>query len=112
MEKKQFTTVANAKRFANVSYLGSINSSAKIAKNGKVSKQYTYVLYLLPHKASGYNVCPMATKECIAGCLNTSGRVIMDIGNTNAILTARLRKTQLFFEQRDLFILQMVIVCD
>jgi hypothetical protein len=101
MEK--FTTKAAAKRFANVSYLGGINTSSKIKKNGKVSHQYTYILYLLPHKASGYQVCPMATKECIAGCLNTSGRVIMDIGNTNAILTARLRKTQLFFEQRELF---------
>jgi len=100
----KFTTKAAAKRFANVSYLGSINSSAKIAKNGKISHQYTYVMYLLPHKASGYQVCPMATKECIAGCLNTSGRVIMDIGNTNTILTARLRKTRLFFEQRDLFL--------
>jgi len=98
-----FTTKAAAKRFANVSYLGSINSSAKIAKNGKVSHQYTYVMYLLPHKASGYQVCPMATKECIAGCLNTSGRVIMDINNTNCILTARLLKTRLFFEQRNLF---------
>ena len=60
-------------------------------------------MYLLPHKASGYQVCPMATIECIAGCLNTSGRVIMDINNTNAILTARLLKTRLFFEQRELF---------
>lgn len=98
-----FTTIAEAKRFANVSYLGSINSSAKIVKNQKVSNNYTYVIYLLPHKASGYQVCPMATNECIAGCLNTSGRVIMDIGNTNTILTARLRKTKLFFEQRNLF---------
>jgi hypothetical protein len=99
----EFTTKAAASKFANVSYLGSINSSAKIAKNGKVSNNYTYVLYLLPHKASGYQVCPMATTECIKGCLNTSGRVIMDINNTNAILSARLRKTRLFFEQRDLF---------
>ena len=98
-----FSTIAQAKRDVNVSYLGSINSSAKIIKNKKVSNNYTYVLYLLPHKASGYQVCPMATPECIAGCLNTSGRVIMDIGNTNSILSARLRKTRLFFEQRDLF---------
>ena len=103
MEKIQFTTKAQAKRDAMVSYLGGINNSSKLLKNGKVSHQYTYVLYLLPSKASGYQVCPAATKECIAGCLNTSGRVIMDIGNTNAILTARLRKTKLFFEQRDLF---------
>lgn len=99
----EFTNQAEAKKFAKVSYLGGINTSAKIEKNGKVSNNYTYILYLLPHKASGYNVCPMATKECIVGCLNTSGRVIMDIDNANTILTARLRKTKLFFEQRNLF---------
>lgn len=100
---ENFTTKAAASRFAKVSYLGSINSSAKIKKNGKVSKQYTYILYLLPAKASGYQVCAGATKECIAGCLNTSGRVIMDINNANNILTARYKKTRLFFEQRELF---------
>lgn len=102
MEK--FTTKAAAKRFANVSYLGGINTSSKIKKNGKVSHQYTYSLYLLPAKASGYQVCAGATKECIAGCLNTSGRVIMDINNANNILTARYKKTRLFFEQRELFL--------
>jgi len=108
MEQLNFTTIAQAKRDAKVSYLGSLNSSAKLLKNKKVSNQYTYILYLLPHKASGYNVCPMATDECILGCLNTSGRVIMDIGTTNTILTARLRKTKLFFEQRDLFMRWMI----
>lgn len=103
MQNFTFTSMAQAKRLANVSYLGSINSSAKIVKNKKVSNQYTYILYLLPHKASGYQVCPMATKECIAGCLNTSGRVIMDINNSNCILSARLKKTELFFEQRQFF---------
>lgn len=98
-----FTTKAQAKRDARVSYLGSINSSAKIKKNKKVSMQYTYILYLLPAKASGYQVCAGATKECIGGCLNTSGRVIMDINNSNTILTARFKKTCLFFEQRSLF---------
>jgi hypothetical protein len=101
---ENFTTKAAAKKFANVSYLGGINTSSKIAKNGKVSHQYTYSLYLLPAKASGYQVCAGATKECIKGCLNTSGRVIMDINNANNILTARYKKTRLFFEQRDLFL--------
>lgn len=103
MEQLKFTTKAQAKRDAGVSYLGSINSSAKIKKNEKKSMQYTYILYLLPAKASGYQVCAGATKECIEGCLNTSGRVIMDINNANAILTARFRKTCLFFEQRSMF---------
>ena len=96
-----FTTISQAKKATGLSYLGSINSSSKLEKNGKVSGQYTYVMYLAPALASGFNVCPMATEECIAGCLNTSGRVKMD--NKNIILNSRIKKTQLFFNERDFF---------
>jgi hypothetical protein len=101
----EFKTIGSAKRLTKLSYLGQVNSSAKIAKNLKTSNNLTYVLYLLPAKASGYNVCAMATTECIDGCLNTSGRVKMqelDV-STNTILNARYRKTRLFFEQRNFF---------
>jgi len=97
----EFITISKAVKATGLAYLGDINSSSKIKKNQKVSNNYTFIMYLLPHKASGYNVCPMATKECILGCLNTSGRVIMDI--TNRILNSRLTKTKLFFEQREFF---------
>ena len=97
----KFETISKAKKETGLSYLGSINSSAKIAKNGKVSKQMTYSLYLMPAKFSGYNTCPMATEECIAGCLNTSGRVKLDTKNN--ILNARDKKTKLYFEERDFF---------
>ena len=100
-KQKIFTTKSQAVKDTGLSYLGAINSSTKLAKNGKVSNQYTYILYLMPHKASGYNVCPMATKECISGCLNTSGRVILD--TENKILNSRIAKTKLFFEQREFF---------
>lgn len=98
----QFTTIAQAKKATNVSYLGGINSSSKLAKNGKVSNQFTYSLYLAPASLSGFNTCPMATKECIAGCLNTSGRVKMD--KKNIIVNSRIAKTQLFFNQREFFL--------
>ncbi len=59
----------------------------------------TGVLHLAPHMASGYNVCPMATAECIATCLNTSGR-----GAMQKIQQARIRRTKMFFEDRDNFL--------
>jgi hypothetical protein len=97
----KFTTIANAKTQTGLSYLGSINSSAKIVKNGKVSNQMTYILYLAPANTSGYNVCPNATNECKLGCLNTSGRVKLDVKNN--ILNARDKKTKLFFEHNEFF---------
>ena len=67
---------------------------------------YTAVLHLAPHKLAGLgNVCPWASAECIAACLNFAGRggigagSIADIhaGRTNAIQLARVRKTREFF---------------
>lgn len=101
-----FSTVSKAKKETNLAYLGNINVSSKLAKNKKVSKQFTYILYLAPAKLSGYNVCPKATKECITGCLNTSGRVKMD--NKNIIVNARIKKTKLFFEHREFFMKWLV----
>jgi len=85
------------------SYIGSINSSSKIMKTNKVLNIDTYAMYLAPSDLSGKNVCPMATKECISGCLNTSGRSKnMDISYL-MIRNARVNKTKFFFEQREMF---------
>ena len=94
-----------AKIDTGIDYLGYVGSSSKIKKNSKVLNIDTFVLYLAPYKSSGYNVCHGATKECIAGCLNTSGRVIMEINsdNENRILNARIKKTKLFHENREFF---------
>lgn len=56
-------------------------------------------LHLAPASLSGYNVCPRATDECKAFCLNTSGR-----GAMSKVQAARVRKTREFFENRDDFI--------
>lgn len=101
----EFKTRSKAKKQTNISYLSSINSSSKIKKNGKHG-MYTFVLYLAPSKLSGYNTCPMATKECINGCLNTSGRTIID--NKNTIQNARINKTKLYFEHREFFMKWLV----
>jgi hypothetical protein len=84
------------------SYIGSVNSSSKIAKTNKVLEIDTYVQYLAPSNLSGHNVCAMATKECIAGCLNTSGRAKMNKSYI-AIMNARMNKTKLFYSDRNLF---------
>jgi len=101
----EFKSIAQAKKDIGVSYLGGCGTSSKIKKNFKVLNIDTYILYLAPHKASGYNVCPMATKDCIAGCLNTSGRAGMEIksNNNNNIMNARIAKTKLFFEDKEYF---------
>lgn len=83
-------------------YLGSVNSSSKIAKTDKVLDIDTFVLYLAPASLSGHNVCAKATKECITGCLNTSGRAKMPKSGI-AIMNARINKTKFFYDQREQF---------
>ena len=65
----------------------------------------TYILHLAPASLSGHNVCPKATQGCIDSCLNTAGRggMFKKGENTNTIQKARIRKTNLFFDNRDLF---------
>ena len=65
----------------------------------------TYILHLAPASLSGHNTCPKATAGCMAACLNTAGRggMFKKGENTNTIQKARIRKTQLFYSNRDLF---------
>jgi len=100
----QFTTISQAKKDTGLSYIGSVNSSAKMLKSQKNSKQYTYIIYLAPAKTSGYQVCPFATKECKLGCLATSGHAGMEIASGgDRIQNARIKKTKLFFEHNEFF---------
>jgi hypothetical protein len=66
----------------------------------------TYILHLAPADVSGYNTCPKATAGCKAACLNTAGRggMFKKGETTNVIQQARIRKTKLFFENRDAFL--------
>ena len=65
----------------------------------------TYILHLAPHTLSGHNTCPKATAGCSAACLNTAGRGGMFKRGefTNNIQKARIRKTELFYENRNQF---------
>lgn len=100
---KKFTSIAQAKKETGLSYLGGVNISQKIVKSQKVNNIMTYCIYLAPANVSGYNVCSHATKECKIGCLATSGRVKMESENNTKITDARIKKTKLFFENREYF---------
>lgn len=97
----KFTNVSQAKKLTGLSYLGGVATSSKISKGLKYNEA-TYILYLAPASMSGYNVCPMSTAECRAACLNESGHNRIDI-KKNAINNARIKKTKLFFEEREFF---------
>jgi hypothetical protein len=75
-------------------------SNEKIAKSNKQQKDFSIIMHLAPAKLSGHNVCPMATPGCIKACLNTAGRGIYSYTQQ-----ARIKKTKLFFEHRNLFAL-------
>ena len=65
----------------------------------------TYILHLAPADLSGYETCPKRTVGCTAACLNTAGRggMFKKGETTNVIQKARIRKTQMFFEERMYF---------
>lgn len=64
----------------------SIESDAKTAKGSK-NGYLTGILYLAPHKITGFNICPFA-KTCIKDCLFNAGR-----GRFANITEARIIKT-------------------
>jgi len=69
----------------------------------------TYILHLAPYTLSGKNTCPKATPGCIASCLNLAGRggMFKKGENTNVIQQARIRKTNLFYSDREAFFNQL-----
>lgn len=89
-----------AKKDITVTYLSSVNSSAKIVKGDKLNYDTT-ILYLTPANFSGFEVCAGRSLGCTKLCLNESGRVILD--SKGNILLARYIKTLLFFANREYF---------
>lgn len=81
----------------------SIDTNAKTIK-GQKQGFMTGILYLAPYTLSGVNLCPMAEKaQCHVACLNTAGR-----GVFNSVKISRLKKTQYFNTERELFMLELV----
>lgn len=77
-------------------FLTPAKSNAKTAKTSKEVE--SVILHLAPSDLSGRDVCPFASAGCRAACLNTSGRGTMD-----SVQSARLRKTNLLFEDKTEF---------
>ena len=92
----------NAKKLTGLNYLGSVNLTTKHAKAYDYN-ELTYSLYLAPAKMSGYEVCPKRNEECTALCLNESGMNRIDV-KKNRINESRIKKTKLFFEEREFFV--------
>ncbi len=83
-------------------------ANPKIQKGTKLG-YLSFILHLAPATLSGKETCPKRTAGCTAACLNTAGRggMFKKGENTNMIQQARIRKTRMFFEQRDAFMAQL-----
>jgi hypothetical protein len=73
---------------------------------GEKKGYMSFVLHLAPAKVSGYETCPKRTEGCTSACLNTAGRggIFKKGETTNVIQQARVRKTKMFFENREQFL--------
>lgn len=104
----EYKNLTQARRLVGISYLASVSETVKHKKSKKYG-ELTLSLYLAPAKMSGYEVCPGRTAECSKLCLNESGMNTMtqDVKG-DMINDARIRKTRLFFEDRQFFMHMLV----
>ena len=78
--------------------LCSIGTNSKTIK-GDDESTLTMIMYLSPHTLGGRgNVCSSATQGCRDTCLYSAGR-----GKFNTVQQARIRRTQLFFDNNKQF---------
>jgi hypothetical protein len=70
----------------------------KLEKSSNDTDYVVCGLHLAPYTLSGFNVCGGASPGCIKACLNVSGR-----GKCYSVQNSRVKKTRLFFEDRELF---------
>ena len=73
-------------------------ANTKLMK-GTGQKVMTLGLHLAPASLSGHNVCAASTPDCRAFCLNLAGKGVFP-----AVQAARIRKTKMFFEERQTFL--------
>ena len=80
-------------------------SNQKVEKSIKEG-YLTFILHLAPATLSGYETCPKRTEGCTLGCLNTSGHggMFKKGETTNRVQEARIRRTKMFFEDRESFL--------
>ncbi len=90
--------------------LSEARANPKLVKSQK-HNYMAFPLHLAPYTVSGVgNTCPKATLGCSKACLNMAGQggMIKKGETTNKVQQARIRKTKMFFENRDEFLLQLV----
>lgn len=75
-----------------------VGTNAKTSK-GDSEEALTAIMYLAPHTMSGHDVCPASSEGCRNVCLVSAGR-----GAMTSVQQARIRKTNLFFEDREVFL--------
>ena len=116
--KRDVYTYKKALNRIGVSYVGNVAHSAKTSLSYKKGTM-TYCIYLAPYTMAGVvngrqiNVCPNS-RWCRDNCLNGSGHNRSDIlargtGGSH-INQARVKKTRMFYEDRDLFM--KTIICE
>jgi len=107
-ENLVYKNFAGVKRDMGISYLGNTSHSTKLMHSLIEKKISTYGIYLAPSDISGYNVCQNSS-TCREHCLFGSGQNMMDIlSGKNKITASRIKKTKLFFENREYF-MQLLI---
>lgn len=94
-----------------MAFRGKLIASGADAKTikGNGDKYETAIMYITPWQimvdGNLFNSCSMATLAgCIEGCLNTAGR-----GAFSNVQTARQRKAEWFYRDRDGFMAQLVV---
>jgi hypothetical protein len=76
------------------------DSNVKLSKSNASGKGFLTVgLSLSPAKESGYEMCASRSPGCTQACLFTAG-----MGKFKNVKLARIAKTRLFFQDRDLFL--------
>ena len=78
--------------------------NAKLVKSNRHKRYLTVGLSLAPGNMSGYEVCASRSAGCTAACLVNSGYAFF----YSSINQARVAKTILFFEDRELFMRKLV----
>lgn len=87
---------------AKPSTLLSVEADPK-TKKGRARNYLTGILYLFPHKAFGFDICPAAERaQCAEPCLNMAGK-----GAMTSVQASRIRKTWLFHFEREWFMAQL-----
>jgi len=79
----------------------SVGTNAKTVKSDKGGVYLTAILYMAPAvQVAGINICPLSElAECRTACLYTAGR-----GAFNNVQAARIRKTELWRDNRAAFL--------